>query len=128
MKLVKQSVLFYQEGSSDKIYEVDLCEVGQDRYVVNFRYGRRGTSLNEGTKTPTAVSLSEATKIFDELVASKVKKGYRDTGSQPVPPKPARHTRSAVDSEARRQAIFDFVLLILHVADHVDRRGEADDG
>ena len=26
MKLIKQTLLFFQEGNSDKVYEVDLCE------------------------------------------------------------------------------------------------------
>jgi hypothetical protein len=45
MKLVKQSSLEYREGSSDKVYEVDLCELEPGSFTVNFRYGRRGTAL-----------------------------------------------------------------------------------
>jgi bifunctional non-homologous end joining protein LigD len=43
---------------------------------VNFAYGRRGGTLNTGTKTPAPISLDEAIKIFDKLVTSKVAKGY----------------------------------------------------
>ena len=39
MKLIKQTSLHFREGNSDKVYEIDLCEVGADAYVVNFRYG-----------------------------------------------------------------------------------------
>ncbi len=78
MKLIKRTTLFYQEGSSDKVYEVDLCQTISDMYVVNFRYGRRGKSLKEGVKTSQAVPLSQAQKVFDQLVASKVQKGYRE--------------------------------------------------
>ncbi|HZU97847.1 MAG TPA: hypothetical protein VFF73_14190, partial [Planctomycetota bacterium] len=70
MKLVRQASLAYQGGTSDKVYEVDLCEVGPDRFVVNFRYGRRGSNLRDGTKTTTPVSRAEAEKVFDRLVAS----------------------------------------------------------
>lgn len=77
MKLVKQKVLYFSEGKSDKVYEVDLCE-NQDLFVVNFRYGRRGAKLRDGTKTVFPVSLEEATKIFDALVSSKLKKGYSE--------------------------------------------------
>ena len=66
MKLVRKSRLFYQEGKSDKVYEVDLCDVSTtlspDQFVVNFRYGRRGTTLREGTKTSTPVSRDNADK------------------------------------------------------------------
>jgi hypothetical protein len=42
MKLIQRANLHFRDGNSDKIYEVDLCEVGAERFVVNFRYGRRG--------------------------------------------------------------------------------------
>ncbi|MDH5680390.1 MAG: WGR domain-containing protein [Spirochaetota bacterium] len=77
MKLIKQTALTFQEGKSDKIYEVDLCEVGNDKYVVNFRYGRRGANLKDGSKTALPVGLSEAEKIYNQLIASKTKKGYQ---------------------------------------------------
>lgn len=79
MKLIKQTHLLCQDDRSDKVYEVDLCQVGEDRYVVNFRYGRRGTHLKEGTKTTTPTNLTAATTIFDQLVTSKIKKGYQET-------------------------------------------------
>ena len=63
MKLIKRTTLHFREGTSDKVYEVDLCEVGADAYVVNFRYGRRGAQLKEGSKTVSAVALAEAEKI-----------------------------------------------------------------
>ena len=78
MKLAKRVTLHYQAGNSDKVYEVDLCYISEDRYLVNFRYGRRGKNLKEGSKTVQAVSLAEAEKIFYKLIADKKKKGYRD--------------------------------------------------
>ena len=79
MKLVCQTKLQFKEGNSDKVYEVDLCEIGE-KYVVNFRYGRRGTELKEGTKTTSAVSFEEAEKIFQKLVDEKTRKGYHVVG------------------------------------------------
>ncbi|MEM8778167.1 MAG: WGR domain-containing protein, partial [Cyanobacteria bacterium P01_G01_bin.49] len=78
MKLAKRVTLHYQAGNSDKIYEVDLCQITVDKYIVNFRYGRRGKNLKEGSKTVQAVSLAEAEKIFYKLIADKKKKGYQD--------------------------------------------------
>ena len=78
MKLVKQRLLHFQAGSSDKVYEVDLVEVGPDRFVVNFRYGRRGKALRDGSKTVLPVPRAEADVLFDKLVESKAKKGYSD--------------------------------------------------
>ncbi|WP_207534428.1 hypothetical protein [Desertivirga arenae] len=79
MKLIKQVSLYYQEGTSDKVYEIDLLQTGQD-YVVNFRYGKRGSTLKEGTKTIFPVVLSEAEKVFDSLEQEKRKKGYVAVG------------------------------------------------
>lgn len=91
MKLIKQEKLQFQDAKSDKVYEADLCEVGTGEYTVNFRYGKRGGNLKEGTKTKSPVSLSEAEKIFDKLVESKTKKGYTSSGAAaPAPAKPAK--------------------------------------
>ena len=83
MKLVKQLKLYFQEGTSDKVYEIDLCESG-DGFLVNFRYGRRGAALKEGTKTIFPVPLSEAEKVFTALENEKRKKGYVAAGEAPI--------------------------------------------
>lgn len=82
MKLIRQTILYYREGNSDKIYEVDLCEVSPGRYLVNFRYGRRGSTLKEGTKTTTAIPLTQAQRTFSDLVNEKIKKGYSENVPQ----------------------------------------------
>ncbi len=84
MKRIKQTRLKFQDSKSDKVYEVELCDMGNDKYVVNFRYGRRGANLKEGTKTEEPVSLAKAESIYTKLVVSKGKKGYVDE-STPSP-------------------------------------------
>ncbi|OKH36325.1 hypothetical protein NIES2101_37080 [Calothrix sp. HK-06] len=78
MKLVKRTTLHHQEGTSNRVYEVDLCQIANQRYVVNFRHGKRGGNLKEGTKTIQAVPLEEAQKVFDKLIEQKRKKRYTD--------------------------------------------------
>ncbi len=86
------------EGSSDKVYHATIEAEGSG-YVVNFAYGRRGSTLNTGTKTTSPVSMTAAQKIYDKLVSEKLGKGYRDVtassgsasgtkfgGSQPAAP------------------------------------------
>lgn len=84
MQLIRKARLYFEEGKSDKVYEVDLCDLGsrlgEKRYVVNFRYGRRGRGLREGTKTDSPVALDEANEIFDSVVVSKTNKGYEESG------------------------------------------------
>lgn len=71
-----QANLYFKEGSSDKVYHATIEKKGSG-YVVNFAFGRRGSTLQTGTKTNTPVSLDEATKVFNKLVDSKLAKGYR---------------------------------------------------
>lgn len=84
MKFIKRAKLAFKEGNSDKVYEVDLCEQLNDseqRFLVNFRYGRRGGALKEGTKTPVPISYQQAEDVFNSLVVSKTNKGYFDTSA-----------------------------------------------
>lgn len=107
MKLVKRTSLVFQEGRSDKVYEVDLCEVREGGFVVNFRYGRRGASMKEGSKTTRAVPLAEAEKVFADLVSSKTKKGYVDTNSPTRVSQPKQPVVLSIDDDARKQAVLN---------------------
>jgi len=71
--------LAFCEGTSDKVYKTAI-EEAKGKYVVNFAFGRRGSTLNTGTKTNQPVSLEEAQKIYDKLVLSKTGKGYKIVG------------------------------------------------
>ncbi|NBV25538.1 MAG: WGR domain-containing protein, partial [Proteobacteria bacterium] len=73
----KSTSLYYREGSSDKEYHVRL-EAKGDGYVVNFAYGRRGSTLSTGTKTSTPVDYEAAGRLFDKLVKEKKAKGYTE--------------------------------------------------
>ena len=47
-------------------------------FVVNFAYGRRGSTMNTGTKTQTPVDYETAKHIYDKLVREKMAKGYTE--------------------------------------------------
>ena len=74
--------LEFREGSSDKVYRAGI-EVSGDGFVVNFAYGRRGATLNTGTKTAGPVTHDEAVKVYEKLVRSKTGKGYKPVGALP---------------------------------------------
>ena len=80
MKILAHTRLYFTEGRSDKEYHVELAEVA-DRYVVNFRFGRRCGTLTSGTKTATPVDLAHAQSLYDRLVKDKTAKGYTPDGS-----------------------------------------------
>lgn len=69
--------LYYREGTSDKVYQCAI-EPASERFVVNFAYGRRGSTLNTGTKTSSPVDYDEAKAIYDKLVQEKKAKGYTE--------------------------------------------------
>lgn len=97
-----QSVsLYYREGSSDKEYHASIEPAGQ-RFMVNFAYGRRGSTLNTGTKTNVPVDLQVATKVFEKLVAEKKAKGYTEGESGT----PYQHT----EKESRVTTVFPQLL------------------
>ncbi len=115
MQLVQRTTLLCQDAKSDKIYEVDLVQVDDASYMVNFRYGKRGKSLREGSETVAAVPEAEARRVLDKLVASKVKKGYRDVSGQDLdnltpdkaPITVAAPKEKAIDTSGRDQRILD---------------------
>ena len=69
--------LYYREGSSDKVYQCQIEPAGE-RFVVNFAYGRRGSTLNTGTKTNVPVDLESAQRILNKLIKEKKSKGYNE--------------------------------------------------
>ena len=75
MQTSHQVTLYYREGSSDKVYQAALEPAGES-FVVNFAYGRRGSTLATGTKTSSPVDYDTAKKIFTKLVNEKKAKGY----------------------------------------------------
>lgn len=76
--MIKEQVsLYFQQGSSDKEYHAQIESV-TGGHLVNFQYGRRGSTLKGGTKTKEAVTIEEAAKIYEKLVKSKMAKGYSE--------------------------------------------------
>jgi ATP-dependent DNA ligase len=67
--------LYYRDGRSDKVYQASI-EAMEPGFVVNFAYGRRGSTMNTGTKTQSPVSFEEAQKVHSKLIREKLAKGY----------------------------------------------------
>src|SRR2546423_15324556 len=67
--------LYYRQGASDKVYHVAIEPSGTG-FVVTFAFGRRGSTLQNGSKTTSPVDHAEAHRIYEKLVKEKVQKGY----------------------------------------------------
>jgi len=89
----EQASLYFQQGTSDKEYHAQLVEESGD-YVINFQYGRRGSTLKTGTKTKEAVTLEDALKIYTKLIKSKLAKGYSEGETGEVFQSPVLEDRS----------------------------------
>lgn len=102
---LQSASLHYCEGNSDKVYHAAIEPKGQG-YLVTFAYGRRGNTLNTGTKTTHPVTIEEAERIFDKLVASKLAKGYHYSAASAGQEKPYRQTgEEGRDSGVRCQLL-----------------------
>jgi bifunctional non-homologous end joining protein LigD len=77
MKVVRAIKLFFQEGSSDKVYNATIFDEGDGKYSVEVEWGRRGAKLNRGKKA-NKVALAAAEKAYDKLVREKTSKGYEE--------------------------------------------------
>ncbi|MBA2538523.1 MAG: WGR domain-containing protein [Deltaproteobacteria bacterium] len=85
MSVIREIELFFQEGSSDKVYTAMIVkDGGGDVYTVKVAWGRRGSTLNTGAKA-VKVALAVAHKKFDSLVREKTNKGYQPITAEVKP-------------------------------------------
>jgi bifunctional non-homologous end joining protein LigD len=67
--------LYFRQGSSDKVYHLQLENV-QDRWSVQAQWGRRGSALQSDAKISNA-TYEEAKRIYDRVLREKTGKGYQ---------------------------------------------------
>ena len=78
--MVLESVdLFFQQGSSDKEYHIQINQQNDHLYNVEAQWGRRGGALTTAIKTITD-NLTDARKVFNKIRGEKVGKGYQVQG------------------------------------------------
>lgn len=76
MGTIRKIELFFQEGTSDKVYDAKIVEDGPGTFTVHVEWGRRGSSLNTGAMAER-VTRAAADQKFDSLVREKTGKGYQ---------------------------------------------------
>lgn len=100
MSVIKEIELFFQEGSSDKVYNAMIVKEG-DLYTVKVAWGRRGSTLNTGAKA-VKVTLAIAEKKFASCVREKTNKGYQEITKEVKPAKVAPPVGEGSGSKAPR--------------------------
>lgn len=71
MTVIQRADLACREGSKDAVYHMQIVQ-REGGYTVDFQYGRRGGTLQSGTKTKTPVTIEVAQKAFDKVVREKM--------------------------------------------------------
>jgi hypothetical protein len=95
-EVVERVKLFYREGRSDKVYEIELIAEDDGLFHVVGYNGRRGAQLVAQPKTQFPVPYDTARRIFDNLEWAKLnhrKTPYRISGRETFNrPRPAATT------------------------------------
>jgi bifunctional non-homologous end joining protein LigD len=66
--------LYFQQGSSDKVYHLQL-EGAEEQWTVKAQWGRRGSALQSDAKV-SSVLYEEAKRVYDRIIREKTGKGY----------------------------------------------------
>ena len=71
----ERAELYFQQGSSDKVYHLQL-EGAQDQWAVQAQWGRRGSALQSDVKV-SGTSYEEAKRVYDRILREETGKGYQ---------------------------------------------------
>lgn len=93
MKTIHHTKLTLNKGKIEKTCLVELCQVKEQAYVVNYRIGRKGKRLQEGTLTRFPVPYTKAMSDFERFIKNKKLQGYIELAvpsmakvtSEPIP-------------------------------------------
>jgi bifunctional non-homologous end joining protein LigD len=76
--------LFFQEGTSDKVYNATLVDEGGGKFSVLVEWGRRNGPLNKGSKA-VKVPREKAEKELAKVIHEKTRKGYQQITAEVAP-------------------------------------------
>ena len=79
----ERAELYFQQGSSDKVYHLQLENV-QDQWAVQAQWGRRGSALQSDVKV-SGTRYEEAKRVYDRILREKTGKGCRSNLSNTFP-------------------------------------------
>src|SRR3989475_1226011 len=71
----ERAELYFQQGSSDKVYHLQL-EGAQEQWSVQAQWGRRSFVLQSDVKV-SGTSYEEAKRVYDRILREKTGKGYQ---------------------------------------------------
>jgi len=71
----ERAELYFRQGSSDKVYHLQLENV-EDKWSVEAQWGRRGSALQSDSKVNNS-TYEEAKRVYDRILREKTGKGYQ---------------------------------------------------
>ena len=71
----ERAELYFRQGSSDKVYQLQLENV-ESQWTVHAQWGRRGSALQSDVRA-SGVSYEEAKRVYDRILREKTGKGYK---------------------------------------------------
>jgi predicted DNA-binding WGR domain protein len=71
----ERAELYFQQGSSDKVYRLQL-EGAQGQWGVQAQWGRRGSAFQSDVKVSNT-TYEEAKRVYDRILRDKTGKGYQ---------------------------------------------------
>jgi bifunctional non-homologous end joining protein LigD len=71
----ERAELYFRQGSSDKVYHLQLENV-DDKWSVQAQWGRRGAALQNDVKA-SDITYQEAKRVYDRILREKTSKGYQ---------------------------------------------------
>ena len=71
----ERAELYFRQGSSDKVYHLQLENV-DDKWSVEAQWGRRGSALQSDAKAE-GVPYEEAKRVYDRILREKTGQGYQ---------------------------------------------------
>ncbi len=72
---IERAELYFQQGSSDKVYHLRLENV-DDKWSVQAQWGRRGSAMQSDVKVDNG-TYEEAKRVYDRILREKTSKGYQ---------------------------------------------------
>jgi bifunctional non-homologous end joining protein LigD len=71
----ERAELYFRQGSSDKVYHLQLENV-QGQWSVQAQWGRRGSALQSDVKV-SSTTYEEAKRVCDRILREKTGRGYQ---------------------------------------------------
>lgn len=94
MRVIQKAEMIKAQGAKILRFELLLCELGNDRFVVNYRQGLVDGSTYDGSITLRPLSRLDAERAFQKAIEKQSREGYEQLAEGEPPPLPHAPVRA----------------------------------